>query len=423
TNVQANAAMQGSELVKGLCLPGLPNLHSHSFQRAMAGLAEVRGPQGDSFWTWRQVMYHFLSVLDADDVEAIAAFAFMDMLEGGFTSVGEFHYLHHDINGVPYANMAELSERICAAAQQSGIGLTLLPVLYAYGGIGALPPDDGQKRFLNLPDEFQKLYDGAAKAVAKVPDANIGIAPHSLRAVSAEMLNDIVASFKDVPVHMHISEQVKEVESCTAWSGKRPVEWLLSNMDVNQRWCLIHATHMNEMETTALAKSGATVSLCPLTEASLGDGIFNGEIYARAGGNWGVGTDSNIEITASGELKQFEYSQRLKHQARNIMAKVEGQSTGRALYESALKGGRRALQRRIGALEKGMRCDFVVLDAGLPDFAAGEKQWCDSYLFTLGRKAIDEVYVGSERLVTASRHKEHEKITANYRKTLQKLFA
>src|SRR5690606_11701310 len=290
---------------------GLPNLHSHTFQRGMAGLAETRGPSGDSFWTWRQVMYGFLGALTPEDVEAVAAYAFLEMLEGGFTAVAEFHYLHHGPDGAPYANLAEHCERIAAAAETTGIGLTLLPVFYAQGGFGAQPANEGQRRLLNDPERFAQLLEGARKAVASLPDARVGIAPHSLRAVTPESLAAVLPLAEGGPVHIHIAEQVKEVEDCLAWSGRRPVEWLLDNAPVDGRWCLIHATHLTDAEVGGIARSGAVAGLCPITEANLGDGIFAGVEFAGQGGLYGVGSDSNIEITAPGELRQLEYSQRL----------------------------------------------------------------------------------------------------------------
>ncbi|MBS0243747.1 MAG: formimidoylglutamate deiminase, partial [Proteobacteria bacterium] len=266
---KATEADTTAERISGIALPGLPNLHCHAFQRAMAGLAERRGPAADSFWTWRQVMYHFLGNLTPDDIEAITAFAYMEMLERGFTAVGEFHYLHHGIDGEPYANLAEMGERITAAAAETGIGLTLIPTFYAYSTFGGGAPLPGQRRFINDTARFLKLLDGARRAVATLPDAAIAISPHSLRAVTPETLREVVAAFPSGPIHMHAAEQVKEVEDCVAWSGARPIEWLLANTNIDKRWCLIHATHMTDEETSSLARSGAVAGLCPLTEASL----------------------------------------------------------------------------------------------------------------------------------------------------------
>ncbi|MBV9750597.1 MAG: formimidoylglutamate deiminase, partial [Acetobacteraceae bacterium] len=268
----ANASPAGRERLPGIALPGLPNLHSHTFQRAMAGLTETRGPNADSFWTWRQAMYAFLDRLLPDDVEAIAAFAMMEMLEHGFTAVAEFHYLHHDPAGRPYADLAEMSARIAATAAQTGIGLTLLPALYAQGGFGGQPAQPGQRRFLNDTERFLRLLDAARRAVAPLDDAVVGVAPHSLRAVSPDALGELLAAVPDGPVHIHVAEQAREVEDCLAWSGQRPVAWLLAHAPADRRWCLVHATHMDAAELRDLAASAAVAGLCPITEANLGDG-------------------------------------------------------------------------------------------------------------------------------------------------------
>ncbi|MFZ5792126.1 MAG: formimidoylglutamate deiminase [Pseudomonadota bacterium] len=420
--VEANATPRGRERLPGIALPGLPNLHSHTFQRGMAGLAETRGPEGDSFWTWRQVMYRFLRDLTPDDVEAIAAFAMMEMLEGGFTAVAEFHYLHHDPEGRPYGNLAELSGRIAVAAGETGIGLTLLPVLYTQGGFNGTAPSEGQHRFINDLRSFSRLVERANEAVAGLDDAVVGVAPHSLRAVTQESLGDVLAAFPQGPLHIHVAEQVKEVEDCLAWSGRRPVAWLLDHAPVDARWCLVHATHLDPEEARRFARTGAIAGLCPITEANLGDGVFDGVRFLAAGGRFGVGSDSNIEISAPGELKQLEYSQRLKHRARNVLTRQEGDSTGRALYEGALAGGARALGRRIGALEVGCRADIVTLDATRPDLAAvSGDRWLDVYVFVTGKAAVDAVLVGGRSVVAKGRHCRREAITARYAAAMRRL--
>jgi formimidoylglutamate deiminase len=412
------------ERIRGISLPGLPNLHSHTFQRAMAGLAEIRGPNADSFWTWREVMYHFLGNLSPEDVEAIAAYAFMEMLEGGFTSVAEFHYLHHDASGLPYADLAEMSHRIAAAAGATGIGLTLLPVFYAQGGFGAQPPTAGQTRFINDPDRFARLVEGAREAVGSLTFARLGVAPHSLRAVTPESLRDVVRIAGENPIHMHIAEQTKEVEDCLAWSGKRPVAWLMDACEVDGRWCLIHATHLDEREVEMIAESRAVAGLCPLTEASLGDGIFSGQSYIAIGGRYGIGTDSNIEVTGFGELKQLEYAQRLGLRARNVMAGHAGRSTGRQLYDSACAGAAQALSLPVGKLAPGMRADFVVLDDAHPDLAcvSGDR-WLDLAIFSIGKAAIREVHVGGKRVVENGRHHARSATQERYMRTLKRLTA
>ncbi|MET0526886.1 MAG: formimidoylglutamate deiminase [Microvirga sp.] len=420
--VHPDATAEGRERVAGIALPGLPNLHSHTFQRGMAGLAETRGPVGDSFWTWRQVMYRFLGQLTPDDVEAIAAFAMMEMLEGGFTALAEFHYLHHDIDGRPYADVAELAGRIASASQETGIGLTLLPVFYAQGGFGGAAPTEGQRRFINDVSGFARLVEGVRKAVSGLDDAVVGIAPHSLRAVTPESLAEVLTMHPAGPIHIHVAEQMKEVEDCIAWSGLRPVAWLLDHASVDERWCLVHATHLDADETRAMAESGAVAGLCPITEANLGDGIFNGPGYLEAGGAFGVGSDSNIEISAPAELKQFEYSERLKHRARNVLAKTEGQSTGRSLYDGALHGGARALGRRIGSIEVGHRADFVILDPAHPDLASlSGDRWLDVYIFVAGKAAIDAVIVGGKPVVSQGRHRKRDAITVRYKNAITRI--
>jgi formimidoylglutamate deiminase len=272
--VDTDVARQSGETAHGPCLPGLPNLHSHAFQRAMAGLTEVRGPAGDSFWTWRALMYRFVDRLGPDEVQAIAALAYMEMLETGSTRVGEFHYLHHDKDGGAYADPAEMAARIAAAADETGIGLTLLPVFYAHAGFGGVAPGEGQRRFIPDVDSYGQLVEASRAAVSGLPDAVVGIAPHSLRAVTGEELTAILPLAGANPIHIHIAEQTQEVDDCLAATGARPVRWLMNNAPVDKRWCLVHATHLNAMETERLAKSGAVAGLCPITEANLGDGVF-----------------------------------------------------------------------------------------------------------------------------------------------------
>ena len=422
TAVAADAPRLDRETIAGVALPGLPNLHSHTFQRAMAGLAETRGPTGDNFWTWREVMYSFLGQLTPDDVEAIAAFAMMEMLEAGFTALAEFHYLHHDVFGGAYANPAELCVRIAAAAEQAGVGLTLLPSLYTHGGFGGRPPGAGQIRFLNHIEQFARLLPQAAAAIAPLDDAVLGVAPHSLRAVAPEGLRDLLDLAPHGPVHIHVAEQPREVEECLAWSRQRPVAWLLSHAPVDHRWCLIHATHADAAERAGIAAANTVAGLCPITEASLGDGVFDARGFPASGGRFGVGTDSNVEITAPGELKSLEYAQRLAWRSRNVLAAGPGASTGRSLYDAALAGGAQAVGRRVGRLEAGYRADLVVLDRAHPDLANVEgDRWLDGYVFSVGRVAVDTVIVGGRTVVTDGRHREREPISRRYKDTLSHL--
>ncbi|MEM8790744.1 MAG: formimidoylglutamate deiminase [Pseudomonadota bacterium] len=404
----------------GILLPAPVNLHSHVFQRAMAGLTEARGPDGrDSFWTWRTWMYRFVEHLAPDEVETIAAFVQMEMLEAGYGAVAEFHYLHHGSNGVPYDNRAEMSARIAAAADQTGIGLTLLPVLYTQGGCDGRPLEGGQRRFGNDFDGFAALMDGAERAIAALPeDAAIGIAPHSLRAVGPDHFAAAVDLAGARPIHIHIAEQTAEIEEVQAAHGARPVDWLMANHAVGPQWCLIHATHMRPQETEAVAASHAVAGLCPITEANLGDGIFNGADYLSVGGRFGVGTDSNVQVTLAGELRQLEYSQRLARSARAVLA-GEDRSTGRLLLEEAARGGAQAAARDAGRLAEGALADLLALDTEHPDLIGRNGDaLLDSWIFGHARGAISDVWSAGRHMVRAGRHIRHEELTARYKATL-----
>jgi formiminoglutamate deiminase len=398
----------------------MASLHSHAFQRGMAGLAEIRGEHPDSFWTWRETMYRFALAFTPEQMEAIATWLYIEMLEAGFTRVGEFHYLHNDRDGRPYANPAEMATRIGAAAQETGIGLTLLPCLYAHSQFGGAEPLPGQRRFISDLDGFARILDGCRRLAAALPGTNVGVAPHSLRAVTPTELAGVVDLQPGGPIHIHAAEQVKEVEDCLTWSGKRPVQWLLDNAGLDGRWCLIHATHMLPDETTALARSGATAGLCPLTEASLGDGIFDGACFLGAGGNMGIGTDSNILLNVASELRQLETTQRLRDRARNVLAGGPG-STGRRLYEATMAGGHRALGVEARAIAVGAPADLVSIDLEHPSFAAIPlDQLLDAWIFA-SPGAIDRVIVGGKVLVTGGRHVKREPALARYRAVMRAL--
>jgi formiminoglutamate deiminase len=419
--IESGVAAGAGDERHAVAVPGLCNVHSHAFQRGMAGLAETRGPANDNFWTWREVMYRFLDRLTPDDVEAIAALAYVEMLERGFTRVGEFHYLHHDPSGAPYANIAELAARIAAAASQTGIGLTLLPVFYAHSNFGGAPPVPGQRRFINSVDGFAKLMERSRAVIAGLDDANIGVAPHSLRAVTAEELHAIVPLAQGGPVHIHAAEQTKEVDDSVAWSGARPVEWLLDNASVDAHWCLVHATHMTERETARLAKSGAVAGLCPITEANLGDGVFPSEAYLAAGGRFGIGTDSNIVIDPAQELRALEYAQRLTRRARNVLAPAAGSSTGRALFDAALAGGARALGQ-VAGLEVGAPADIVALDTASPALMGRNGDvLLDSWIFAGG--AVDCVWRLGRKVVAGGQHEGRVAVAQRYGSVLKKLLA
>jgi len=405
-------------------LPGLPNLHSHAFQRGMAGLAETRGPADDSFWTWREVMYRFLDHLNPDDVEAIAALAYAEMLEAGFTRVGEFHYLHHDADGRAYADPAEMAGRIVAAAEATGVGLTLLPVFYAQGGFGGAPANPAQRRFLNDPDSFARLVEACRGHLNRSQDANLGVAPHSLRATTPEQLARITPLAEGGPIHIHIAEQMREVHDCLAWSGRRPVDWLLDHADVDGRWCLVHATHMTETETVRLAVSGATVGLCPITEANLGDGVFPAARFFDEGGRFGIGSDSNVLIDAAEELRLLEYGQRLTLRARNVLVAAERPSSGAALYAGAAAGGAAALGQGPAGLAAGAAADIVALDADHPSLAGRSGDaLLDGWIFAARGGAVESVWRGGRKVVEAGRHVGKDAIAQRYRRTLTKVLS
>ncbi|WP_276120002.1 formimidoylglutamate deiminase [Pararhizobium qamdonense] len=416
--VAAGVAAEAGDERHDILVPGMPNLHSHAFQRGMAGLAETRGPGADSFWSWRTMMYRFALTMTPDHAEAVASQLYMEMLEAGFSRVGEFHYLHHDIDGRAYADISEMAQRIASAASQTGIGLTLLPVFYARSTFGGAAPNEGQRRFINTAESFERLLDGCRSVVKDLPEGRAGVAPHSLRAVTPDELAAVVAMAKDGPIHIHVAEQVKEVEDCVAWSGARPVEWLLDNAGLDDRWCLIHATHMTDDETRRMAGSKAIAGLCPITEANLGDGTFNAVVFAEAGGKFGIGSDSNVLIGLPDELRQLEYSQRLAHRSRNVLA-APGQSTGRALFDGAIDGGGIAMAIKTG-IAAGNPADFVSLRVPEGDLAGDAV--LDSWLFANGTKP-DSVWVAGRKQVDGGRHRRRDEISAKFRSVMRELLA
>lgn len=405
-------------------LPALVNLHSHAFQRAMAGLTERKGPGQDSFWTWRDLMYRFLDRLSPEDVQAIAAMVQMEMAEAGYAAVAEFHYLHHGQGGQTYADLAEMSARIAAAAAQTGLGLTHLPVLYERGGCDGRALTAGQQRFGNDPDRFARLWQDAARALAHLPaDTVLGVAPHSLRAASAPGLAMAAALNPATPAHIHVAEQPAEVAEVLAATGQRPVEWMLSNTDLSSRWCLIHATQMTPEETAAMAKSGAVAGLCPITESNLGDGIFDGVRYLAAGGAFGVGSDSNVRISLTEELRVLEYSQRLGLKGRALLAEAE-RSTGRVLYQQAATGGAMAAGRPSGVIAVGQWADLLGLDLSEPDLDGVQGDTIlDAWIFAQGDGAVSDVWSAGRHIVTEGRHHARDAITTRYRAAMRGLRA
>ncbi|CAN5148413.1 formimidoylglutamate deiminase [soil metagenome] len=423
-SISADVAKTPGDRGGGIALSGVANVHSHAFQRAMAGLTEGRGPNAstDNFWTWRALMYRFLDRGGPDEIEAITALAFIEMLEGGFTRVAEFHYLHNDPSGAAYGDPAELTGRIVAAAETTGIGLTLLPVFYGHAGFGGLDPTAGQRRFITDLEGFARLVESGLTLTRPLGDAVVGIAPHSLRAVSPGELAALPGLAGGGPIHIHVAEQIKEVEDCLAWSGARPVEWLLDHAPVDARWCLIHATHVTETERREVARRGAVVGLCPITEANLGDGVFPAAAFVSGGGRIGIGTDSNVQIGLAEELRMLEYSQRLSLRARAVIADAE-RSTGRALHDRALSGGAQACGVE-GGLAVGMPADIVALDERRIAFEGRRGDAIlDSWIFGGDRGAIASVWRGGRQVVVEGRHVARAAVEARYRRALAMVLA
>ncbi|MDA4848551.1 formimidoylglutamate deiminase [Hoeflea poritis] len=422
TNVTENSPVRGQ--VRDLVLPAPVNLHSHAFQRAMAGLTETRSTDPrDTFWSWRKLMYQFLDRLTPEQVEAIANLVFMEMLEAGYAGVTEFHYLHHSVGGAVYSDLGEMSGRIISAAKRTGIGLTLLPALYTYGGCNRRPLEGGQQRFGNDLTQFSNLYDAARAQIADAPDDfEIGVAPHSLRAVSAEDFASVVESFGNGPIHMHLAEQVAEVDEVQAALGARPVEWLLDNAQVDSRWCLIHTTQMTDAETAGLAQSGAVSGLCPITESSLGDGVFNGVEYSAQSGRYGIGSDSNVHIALFDELATLEYSQRLRDRCRAALATPE-RSTGRALFDAVATGGAQASGRDSGRIEVGRQADLIGLSTDNEWICGRTGDAClDSLIFGgRGRECITDVWSAGRHVVKSGRHVKRDAIVEEFRKVITEL--
>lgn len=416
--VVLGGAPQGARV--GCLLPAVVNLHAHTFQRAMAGMTEARTTGQDSFWTWRALMYRFLDRLGPEDVQAIAAQAMVEMAEAGFGSVCEFHYLHHPVGGGTYADPAEMSGRIVAAAEATGLGLTHLPVIYEQGGVDGRALTGGQVRFGSTPEVYAQLLEGAGRALAALPDGRLGVAPHSLRAVSRATLG-CVAAMTDGPVHIHIAEQVAEVEEVQAAWGARSVEWALANLPVDRRWCMVHATQMTLAETAGLARTGAVAGLCPITEANLGDGVFNAPDWLVAGGGFGVGTDSNVRISLAEELRLLEYSQRLTLRARAVMADAD-RSTGRFLWEGAAAGGARAAGRDCGAIAPGRWADLVALDTEDVRLQGQVGDGLlDAFLFAGRDGLVTDLWSAGRHIVREGRHVARDAVAARYRAALRRL--
>lgn len=402
-----------------LGVPGMVNLHSHAFQRAMAGLTERRDNPTDSFWTWRSWMYRFVENITPDDLGAIAALTYCEMLETGFTGVCEFHYVHNRADGRRYDDPAALSAAICAAAEETGMAMTLLPVFYERGGFDGRPLADAQARFANDLDSFAILHAAAARHATALPDATMGIAPHSLRATSPASLAALADAYGDGPIHIHIAEQTAEVEDCVAATGARPVAWLLDNAPVDDGWCLIHATHIDDAERAGMEAAQAVAGLCPITEANLGDGLFPADRYH---GSFGVGSDSNVRINLPEELSLLEYGQRLTKRERSIIVAPDGGSVGGHLFRSCIAGGAQAAGRKTGSLAAGHRADIVALDANHPALTARSgDSLLDGWMFAGDATCVDTVWVGGRKTVTSGRHANRDTIRSQFSSTLNRL--
>ena len=423
TKVAANANADGAERLRGPVLAGMPNLHSHAFQRAMAGLAEVAGNPNDSFWTWRELMYRMVGKISPEQLQVIARQLYIEMLKAGYTSVAEFHYVHHDVNGKPYADRTELSRQISQAAASSGIGLTLLPVLYTHSGFGGQAPNEGQRRFINSTESYLDLQARLQPILAAQPAQQLGLCFHSLRAVTPSQISAVLsASDKACPVHIHIAEQQKEVDDCLAWSGKRPLQWLYDNVAVDERWCLVHATHADADEVARMAKSRAIAGLCLTTEANLGDGIFPAVDFLAQGGRMGIGSDSHVSLSVVEELRWLEYGQRLRDQRRNRLYRSDQPMVGRTLFDAALDGGAQALGQPIGRLEVGRRADWLVLDGNDPYLAtASEDGILNRWLFAGRDRQVRDVLVNGKWVVREGRHADEEDSNRAFTQVLKDL--
>ncbi len=409
-----DAAARVTRTPAGWRLPGIANLHSHAFQRAMAGMAERQTNPEDSFWTWRETMYRMAARFDPGTLQAVAAQLYVEMLEAGYTTVCEFHYLHHAPDGNPYADPAAMSRALIAAARETGIRLTLLPVLYMSGGFDGRALGERQRRFGHDVDGFLALTDALRR---DQDDAlRVGCALHSLRAVPVDAMHAVLAALpRDMPVHIHIAEQIGEVQDCLALRGARPVEWLLANAQVDPRWTLVHATHLEPAEVQGIARSGATVAICPTTEANLGDGLFPLRDFLAAGGAFGIGSDSQISVSPVEELRWLEYGQRLATHHRNIAVRADSPSVGKTLLQGVLASAGNATGDNSSE-------DWVLLDDDAPQLAgAAADDIVDRWIFSGNRNLVREVHVAGERVVAEGRHRDRDSIAARYRQAIAKL--
>ena len=422
---------EGAETAKGAVIPGMVNCHSHAFQRAFAGFSEYRANQADSFWSWRDIMYRFVANMTPEDAHKVARYLYLEMLQAGYTCVAEFHYLHHQNGGTQYSDQAEMSHQVINAALEAGIAITHLPVLYSYAGFNELAPSAQQGRFIHKTDDYCRLLEKLNHGYQNTPNVGLGIAPHSLRAVSEQQLLTIVPFIKkfnpNSPVHIHIAEQPKEVEDCVGYYGQRPVEWLLNlfkenEYKIDQSWCLIHATHLTAEEVSQLAESGAVAGICPTTEANLGDGIFPTMEYLSAGGKLAIGSDSHIAVNVADELRTLEYAQRLTKYQRAVLVAEDCPSVGQYLYSHAAKHGAATVNQKVGSLEVGHRADLVVLDSQHPTlYEKNGSQILDAAIFGCDKLPVKDVMVAGQWKVNDARHVDANKITQDYLSVMKKL--
>ena len=422
--VTPRANRVGAERLAGPVIPAIPNLHSHAFQRGMAGLGEKRTAKGDDFWSWREVMYRFLDRVTPQDAEAIAAQLYVEMAEAGYGRVAEFHYLHNDPDGRPYADPLEMARAHVRAAKTAGIALTLVPVLYSHSTFGGREPTHGQRRFIQSADQYLRMLEALAREAGE-GGFDLGVSVHSLRAVTPEQVGEVLAATPmGRPIHIHVAEQTKEVDDCLAWSGARPVQWLLDNVGLDDRWRLVHATHMTETEARAAAGTGAVAVLCPTTEGNLGDGFFQADAWSGAGGVIGIGTDSHVTIDPREELRWYEYGRRLSRRQRGLAAMPDQPHPGAALWLAAASADARGGGAQTGQIAPGWRADFLALDAAHPNLAGRQGDVLfDSLVFVSGPGAspIAETWIGGRRVTQAGRHPLREQTQRAYAETVARL--
>lgn len=415
-----------AERLNGIVIPGMVNCHSHAFQRALAGFSEFSGSTNNSFWSWRDIMYRFVAKITPEDAYVVAKLVYIEMLKAGYTSVGEFHYLHHQANGKPYENPAEMSQQLIEAASSVGIAITYLPVLYSYSNFGEMPAKHSQTRFVHSTETYLRLVEKIQQQYSQNANFSLGIAPHSLRAVSGSQLRKVIPAIQmlnpDAPIHLHIAEQMQEVRDCQAHCGARPVDWLFDNFEVDSHWCLVHATHITELELTRVAQSGAVIGLCPTTEANLGDGIFPAQEFIDQGGRFAIGSDSHIAINVAEELRLLEYGQRLSKHQRAILTQQDCKSVGQFLYSKACQDGADAIAQNVGVIEIGKRADLVVLDAEKPSLYCKQDSFVlDAAIFASSQLPVKDVFVAGRRIVEAGFHPDEEAASKEYKKVLMRL--